>query len=310
MGFYILKRLALLVPLLAGISLCAFLLLRSIPGDPALSLVGERADPAVIEELRREIGMDRGLAAQYVGYLSLLLRGDFGKSYYTRRDVFADMREKFPNTLFLAFCAMLIAAPVGMAMGILSAFGRAHGLGRFIDGLAIAGLSVPVFWNAIMIMLFLSLILKLLPPSGTGGFQYVIMPAIVLAVPAGATIARVTKTSLEEVMRMPFVTTAKAKGLPSRRVALIHMLRNAVIPIITIIGLDFGSYLNGAVVTETIFGWDGIGRFTMEGILRRDYPVILGCILTGTVVFVLVNLVTDIVCRYLDPRVRFNAKER
>lgn len=310
MGFYILKRIALLVPLLAGITLCAFLLLRSIPGDPALSLVGERADPSVIDEIRREIGTDRSLPAQYAGYLSLLLRGDLGKSYYTRRDVFADMVEKFPNTLLLAVCAMLIAVPAGIVLGALSAFSRSDAVRRLVDGLSIAGLSIPVFWNGIMIMLVLSLILRLLPPSGTGGFQYVIMPAFVLAIPACATIARITKTSLEDVRSMPFIMTAHAKGLPPLRVTLIHVFRNAVIPVITIIGLDFGSYLNGAVVTETIFGWDGIGRFTMEGILKRDYPVILGCILLGTLVFVVVNLVTDVICHYLDPRIRLNAKER
>lgn len=310
MGLYILRRLLLLVPLILGITLCAFLLLRSIPGDPALSLVGERADPAVIDEIRKEIGADRNVGEQYLGYLSLLLRGDFGRSYYTRRDVFTDMREKFPNTLFLAVCAMLIAAPAGTALGVLSVFSRSGALKRLINGLSIAGLSVPVFWNAVMIMLVLSLIMKLLPPSGTGGLQYVIMPAIVLAVPACATVARVTRTSIDEVKSMPFVTTARAKGVPPLRVTLVHVFRNAIIPVITIIGLDFGSYLNGAVVTETIFGWDGIGRFTMEGILKRDYPVILGCILFGTLVFVIVNLVTDIICRWLDPRVRFHAKGR
>ncbi len=292
-----------------AITLFAFFLLKALPGDPVLALVGERAGPEVIESIRRELGADKGFLAQYAGYLKLLVKGDLGRSYYTNRDVLKDILQKFPNTMKLAFAAMLLAVPLGIALGFLSALsagGRSRLLEKVIDTLSISGLSIPVFWSAIIVMMVFSLGLKLFPPSGTGGMRFLVLPAFVLSIPATGTLARVTKTVVAEILKMPYITTARAKGLSPSRVNLIHVLRNAVIPIVTIIGLDFGSYLNGAVVTETIFGWDGIGRFTMEGITKRDYPVIMGCIIVGTVVFVVVNLVTDIIYQYLDPRIRLN----
>ncbi len=307
---YILKRLFLLVPLLFGITLFAFILLKALPGDPVLSLVGERASPEIIESIRREIGIDRGLISQYGGYLSLLLKGDFGRSYFTNRDVFGDILIKFPNTMKLAFGAMLIAIPFGITMGLIAAYKRRGPLPGLINTVSITGLSVPVFWSALMIMLVFSLELKLFPPSGTGDIRFLVLPACVLSIPAMATLARVTRISVMEVMEMPYVSAAKAKGLSAVRILTIHILKNAIIPVITIVGLDFGSYLNGAVVTETIFGWDGIGKFTMEGIIKRDYPVILGCIIVGTLIFVVINLLTDVIYHYLDPRIRLNAKER
>lgn len=285
----------------------AFLLLKALPGDPVLALVGERADPAVMEEMRRELGLDRNIMAQYAGYLRLLLKGDMGRSYYTQRDVFSDILLKFPNTMYLALASMLVAVPLGVIMGVIAAYGRG-GWGRLVNALSIAGLSIPVFWLGIVVMLLFSLLLKWLPPSGTGGIRFLVLPALVLAVPAMATLIRVTRASVMEVRHAAYVRTATAKGLSPVRVKAVHVLRNAIIPVVTIIGLDFGSYLNGAVVTETIFGWDGIGRFTMEGIIRRDYPVIMGCIIVGTVVFVLVNTVTDILYHALDPRVRLHGK--
>ncbi len=302
----------LLVPLMFAVTLFAFFLLKALPGDPVLGLVGERADPETMESMRRELGTDKGFVGQYAGYLKLLLKGDLGRSYYTNRDVLADISRKFPNTMLLAFAAMLVTVPLGTGLGFLSAVsagGRSRFLERLIDTLSISGLSIPVFWSAIIIMMLFSLKLKLLPPSGTGGIRFLVLPAAVLAIPAAATLARVTKTTVLEILRMPYVTTARSKGLSALRVQLVHVLRNAVIPIVTIIGLDFGSYLNGAVVTETIFGWDGIGKFTMEGIIKRDYPVIMGCIITGTLVFVVVNLITDVIYHYLDPRIRLNVKK-
>jgi ABC-type dipeptide/oligopeptide/nickel transport system permease component len=183
-------------------------------------------------------------------------------------------------------------------------------IGRCIDGCAMAALSVPVFWSAIIIMMVMSLQMKWFPPSGTGGIRFLVLPCLVLAIPAMATLCRVTKTAVVDVLRMPCILTARAKGLPQFSITAVHVLKNAVIPIVTVIGLDFGSYLNGAVVTETIFGWDGIGRFTMEGIIKRDYPVIMGCIIIGTVTFVVVNLITDLLYHALDPRIRIHVKDR
>ncbi|NOZ25968.1 MAG: ABC transporter permease [Nitrospirae bacterium] len=295
-----------------AITLFAFFLLKALPGDPVLGLVGERAGPEVIERIRRELGTDKGFAGQYAGYLKLLLKGDLGRSYYTNRDVLTEISSKFPNTMILAFAAMLVSVPLGIGLGFLSALAADKGsrfLERSIDTISISGLSIPVFWSAIIIMMLLSLKLKLFPPSGTGDIRFLVLPATVLAIPATATLARVTKTTVIDILRMPYITTARSKGLSLTRINMVHVLRNAVIPIVTIIGLDFGSYLNGAVVTETIFGWDGIGRFTMEGIIKRDYPVIMGCIITGTLVFVVVNLFTDLIYQYLDPRIRLNVKK-
>ena len=175
---------------------------------------------------------------------------------------------------------------------------------------SIAGLSVPVFWSGLMLMLLFSLKLKLLPPSGTGNLRYLLLPALTLSLPALASIVRVTRVSVLEVMDMPFVRTARAKGIKETSVNMVHILKNALVPVVTVIGLEFGSYLNGAVLTETIFGWDGIGRFTMEGIMKRDYPVIMGCIIAGTLIFVLINLLVDVIYYYLDPRVRVDGTER
>lgn len=310
MAAYILKRLILLVPLLLGITFFSFFLLKALPGDPVLSLVGERASPEVIENIKKEIGVDRGFIGQYIGYLKLLLNGNFGRSYYTNRDVLKDIASKFPNTMRLAFAAMLIAVPLGILLGFISAYKKDSLIDRLINVLTIAGLSVPIFWSAILIMLFFSLRMKIFPPSGTGDIRFIVLPAFVLSIPATAALARITKTTVIDILKMPYIKTAKAKGLPSIRIKAIHVLKNAVIPIVTIIGLDFGSYLNGAVVTETIFGWDGIGRFTMDGIIKRDYPVIMGCIIFGTTIFVIINLITDILYHYLDPRVRLHAEKR
>jgi peptide/nickel transport system permease protein len=300
----------LLIPLLLGVTLLTFTLTKALPGDPVLSMVGERAQPEVIEKIRKELGADKNLLSQYLGYIRLLLKGEFGRSYYTNRKVFDDLLLKFPNTLKLALGAMIIAVPVGLFLGFISAYKRDTITDTVISSVSVAGLSIPVFWSGLLIMLFFSLKLKILPPSGTGDIRFLILPSITLSLPALATLSRVTRTTLIEVFDMPFVTTARSKGIRELKINSIHVFKNALIPLITVIGLDFGSYLNGAVLTETIFGWDGIGRFTMEGIIKRDYPVIMGCIIVGTFIFVLINLLIDILYHYLDPRVRLHENNR
>ncbi|OHE60400.1 MAG: hypothetical protein A2Z47_15845 [Thermodesulfovibrio sp. RBG_19FT_COMBO_42_12] len=310
MKLYLFKKLFLLIPLLLGVTLLTFALTKALPGDPVLSMVGERAQIEVIQKIRKEIGADKNLLSQYFGYIRLLLKGEFGRSYYTNRKVFEDLVLKFPNTLKLALGAMIIAVPVGLFLGFISAYKRDTITDRVVSSVSVAGLSIPVFWSGLLIMLFFSLKLKILPPSGTGDIRFLILPSITLSLPAIATLSRVTRTTLIEVFDMPFVTTARSKGIRELKINSIHVFKNALIPLITVIGLDFGSYLNGAVLTETIFGWDGIGRFTMEGIIKRDYPVIMGCIIVGTFIFVLINLLIDIFYHYLDPRVRLHENNR
>lgn len=306
---YIAKRLVLLVPMLLGITILSFALTKALPGDPVLGMVGERASQETIDRIRAELGTDRNFVAQYVGYLKLLSQGELGRSYYTNRDVAKDIAEKFPNTMILALAAMLIAVPTGVGMGFLAASRRGSKIDQLVTTLSILGISMPVFWVGLLLMLFASFWLKLLPPSGTGDIRFLILPAITLALPAIATLARVSRTAVLDVIDMPYVQVARAKGLSRRRVNMIHILKNALIPIVTVIGLDFGSYLNGAVLTETIFGWDGIGRFAMEGIIKRDYPVVMGTIIVGTIAFVLINLLVDLTYQFMDPRVRLYARK-
>lgn len=310
MKAFIFKRVILLLPLLLGITFITFSLTKALPGDPVFSMVGERASPETIEKIRKEIGSDRSIFLQYTGYVSLLLKGELGRSYYTNRNVLEDIKKKFPNTMRLALAAMFSAVPVGILLGFISALRRDDLVDRIISAFSIACVSIPVFWSGLMLMLFFGLSLKWLPPSGTGDVRYLVLPALALSLPAVGTLTRVTRITILDFLHMPFIRTARAKGLKEYRVRIVHVLKNAMIPIVTVIGLDFGSYLNGAVLTETIFGWDGIGRFTMEGILKRDYPVIMGCIITGTLVFVMTNLIVDVLYFYMDPRVRLHGKDR
>jgi len=307
---YLIKKILLLIPLLFGITLLTFSLAKALPGDPVLSMVGERAQPEVIEKIRKEIGADKNIVEQYYGYLALLLRGEFGRSYYTNREVLSDILLKFPNTLVLALAAMLIAVPLGTGLGFLSAYRKDTITDRVISALSVTGLSIPVFWSGLLLMLFFSLKLRMFPPSGTGDLRFLVLPALTLSLPALGTLARITRTTVLEVLDMPFIKTSRAMGIREVRIQAGHVLKNALIPIVTVIGLDFGSYLNGAVLTETIFGWDGIGRFTMEGIIKRDYPVIMGCVIIGTFVFVAINMVVDMLYHSLDPRVRFGEHNR
>ena len=307
---YVLKKIILLFPLLFGITLITFTLTNALPGDPVYSMVGERASPETIEKIRKEIGADKGVVRQYAGYVSLLLTGEMGRSYYTNREVLAEILTKLPNTIKLAAAAMCIAVPFGILFGLTSALKKNTSADRMITFFSIAGLSVPVFWSGLVLMLLFSLKLKLLPPSGTGDIRYLLLPALTLSLPALASIVRITRVSVLEVMDMQFVRTALAKGIKESRINMVHILKNAMVPVVTVIGLEFGSYLNGAVLTETIFGWDGIGRFTMEGIMKRDYPVIMGCIIVGTLIFVLINLLVDVIYYYLDPRVRVDGTDR
>lgn len=306
---YLCKKIAVTIFLLLGITFITFSLTRALPGDPALALVGQRASPQVIAAIRKQIGAGRPFMVQYLDYVRMLSRGQMGRSYTTRQEVLKGIEEKFPNTLKLALAAMLIAAPLGAGLGFWGAIKRGTRTDIFLSSVSIAGISVPVFFSGLLLMLFFSLQLKLVPPSGTGGLRFLLLPAVTLALPSAATLARVSRTMVLDIMDMPFVRTARAKGIREWRVLAIHILRNALIPIVTVMGLDFGSYLNGAVLTETIFGWDGIGRYAVDGIMRRDYPVVLGTILVGTTVFIVVNMMVDIAYHVLDPRVRVLIKK-
>jgi ABC-type dipeptide/oligopeptide/nickel transport system permease component len=309
---YLVKRLLLFIPTLLGITLVTFILIQALPGDPVQSMVGERASPETITRIRAELGTDRPLPLQFLGYVKLLAQGELGRSYYTNRKVSDDLLQKFPNTLKLAVAAVLFATLGGISLGIVSAVLRDTAWDKVASIISVGGISLPVFWLGLTLMLIFSLYFRWLPPSGMGGGSpaYLVLPAVTLGTYSLAYVARITRTTMIESLSQPYVATARAKGLPERSVILKHALKNSLIPIVTLIGLDLGSYLNGAVLTETIFGWDGLGRYALDGILKRDYPVIMGVVLFGAIVFVVMNLLVDLSYHILDPRVRVKSGEQ
>jgi ABC-type dipeptide/oligopeptide/nickel transport system permease component len=310
--YYYLKRIFLVIPTLLGISFITFLLLKALPGDPAQGMAGQRADPEVLRRIAHEIGTDKSTLGQYAGYLRLISRGELGRSYYTNRMVRDDLAEKLPNTIRLASGALFFSIVLGLALGVLMAATRGSVWDRCALIVSTGGISIPVFWLGLLLMYLFSFHLKLLPPSGmgNGSLLFLILPASTLGLNAAAYLARITRASMLEILSQAYITTAKAKGLSQGAVLGRHALKNTLIPVITLAGLDFGSFLNGSVLTETIFGWDGIGRYAVEGIFRRDYPVIMGCVLVGAVLFVTVNLLVDVLYGLCDPKIRYGAQNR
>lgn len=305
MGSFIARRLLLAIPTLFGVLVVAFLLLYVAPGDPVLSMVGERADEATISRLRQELRLDDPLYVRFGHYVGNVVTGDFGNSYITGRPIIRDIRERFPKTLQLAGAAMLLAATLGVSLGIFSALKPGGFVDRFGLGLAYVGISFPVYWVGLLLILLFAVTLQWLPPSGSGGLRYLILPAFALGMRSIAFLARMTRSAMIDALGSDFVRTARAKGLSEKNVVLRHALRNAAIPIITVLGLDFGSYLTGSILTETIFSWPGIGRYVVNAISRRDLPAIQGAVLFLSTLFVMVNLLTDIAYAKADPRVSY-----
>jgi len=300
-------RLLLLVPTLAGVLAVTFLLLYVAPGDPVQAMVGERADTETIARLRAELRLDDPLHRRFVHYAGGVLQGDLGRSYITRRPILDDLMERFPATLQLAVAAMTLAVGAGLAIGIWSAW-RPGGLADRIATVgAYLGVSFPVYWVGLLLILLFAVTLRWLPPSGYGGIEFLILPAVTLGMRSVALLARVTRTAMVETLAGDFIRTARAKGLDERRVVLTHGLRNALLPIVTVIGLDFGSYLTGSILTETIFAWPGVGRYVLSAIEKRDLPAIQGSILFLSLVFVMVNLITDLIYAKVDPRVSYES---
>jgi ABC-type dipeptide/oligopeptide/nickel transport system permease component len=302
---FILRRLLLAIPTLFGVLVIVFLLLYVAPGDPVQEMVGERADPETVARLRAELRLDDPLHKQFIHYAGGVVQGDLGRSYITRRPILQDIRERFPKTLQLAGAAMLLASVIGITIGILSARVPGGWFDRISLGVAYLGISFPVYWVGLILILVFAVMLRWLPPSGYGGIEYLILPALALGSRSIAFLARVTRSAMLDVLGSDFVRTARAKGQSERLVITRHALRNALIPIITVLGLDFGYYLTGSILTETIFSWPGLGRYVVNAISRRDLPAIQGSVLFLSVVFVLVNLITDLAYAKADPRVAY-----
>jgi dipeptide transport system permease protein len=333
----LLKKLATLVPTLLGVTLVAFALIRLIPGDPIEIMVGERRLDAVAHAaLMTQLGLDQPLPVQYLRYVGQLLQGDLGKSLVTREAVADEFKVLFPATLELAGAALLLALIVGLALGIAAALKRGSLFDQAVMATATVGNSMPVFWWGLILIMWFSVGLEWTPVSGRIGIEYdvpfvsgfmlvdsaladwrgqengafasallhLVLPATVLGTVPMAVIARMTRSSMLEVLREDYMRTARAKGLAPARVVVVHGLRNALIPVLTVLGLQVGSLLGGAVLTETIFSWPGIGKWLIDAIGRRDYPVVQAGILVSALVFIGVNLVVDLLYGVVNPRLR------
>jgi len=277
-----------------------------LPGDPAQVLAGQMATPEEVDLIRHQLGLDRPIHVQYAFFLGRLARFDLGRSARTQNPVTEEIWARLPNTMLLAVVAITLACLFGIPAGIISAVRPYTWMDYVVTSTAIFGISMPVFWLGLMLVVVFSIILQWLPAGGTGTWRHVILPSFTLAAFVVAFIARMTRSSMIEVLSQDYTTTARSKGLKEQVVIIKHALKNALIPIITVVGLQFGMLLGGAVLTETVFAWPGVGRLIVDSILARDYPVIQGAILVFGLLYILVNLVVDLLYAYVDPRIRYD----
>ncbi|MGB7438785.1 MAG: nickel ABC transporter permease [Candidatus Acidiferrum sp.] len=303
---YLLRRLLLTLPAIWLVLTMVFLLIHIVPGDPVEQMLGEGAAPGQAAQLRHTLGLDQPLYVQYGHYLGQILRGDLGESFKFQAPVRHVIFERYPATLQLAFLALLVCAAIAIPAGVLGAYRRGSNADRSIGVFTLLGLAVPNFALGPLLITLFSIKLGWLPVSGRGGVLNYVLPAVTLGAALAAILTRMVRSSMLEELSSDYVRTARAKGLTTAAVLLRHGLRNALIPIITILGLQFGTLLAGTIVTETIFSWPGIGRLTVNAISSRDYPLLQGCILVIALSYVLVNLVTDLFYAVIDPRVRLS----
>jgi ABC-type dipeptide/oligopeptide/nickel transport system permease component len=306
MARHLLHRFLLTVPALWLVLTLVFLMIHIVPGDPVEQMLGEGAAPGEIVQLRHALGLDEPLLIQYGHYLRQLARGDLGQSFKFQAPVGRIIFERYPATLSLAFLALMVCAAIAIPAGILAAYRRAGAADRAVGVFTLLGLAIPNFALGPVLILLFSIELGLLPVSGRGGPAYYILPAATLGSALAAILTRMVRGSMLEELSSDYVRTARAKGLSTSAVLFRHAFRNALIPIITILGLQFGTLLAGTIVTETIFSWPGIGRLTVQAISSRDYPLLQGCILVIALSYVAVNLLTDMLYSVIDPRVRLS----
>jgi len=304
---FIARRLLGTIPVILGIVFIAFLVLYIIPGNPARTLAGPRASPETIERIAREMGLDKPLHEKLWGYLKKLMRGDLGSSIVSDKPVFESIIQKFPYTLKLSFLALFFSILMGLFAGILGAVNRGSLIDRLCTVFSVAGISIPIFLSGLVLLYIFAGKFRWFPTSAfgaKGSIMPMILPAFTLGIRSGAFLARIVRSSLIEVLNQEFIRTARAKGLHSWRILTRHALVNALIPIITVVALDFSSFLSGSVIVETIFDLPGLGRFAMDAILKRDYPVIQGVVIFSAFVFVMINLVVDLFYAWINPKIR------
>lgn len=302
---FVLRRLVLLIPVLIGVTVAVFMLLHLTPGDPARVVAGPIATPQQVEMIRHQLELDQPLYRQYLHYMERLGRGDLGRSLSTHAPVLSELWPRYLATAELTAVAMVTAIIFGVTIGIISAMRQYSIVDNLLSVFALIGLSIPAYWLGLMLILVFSLKLGWLPTAGRGGIHHIVLPAVTLATFAMATSARMTRGAMLDVLHQEYVQTARAKGLPERTVMLHHALKNAMIPVLTVVGLQVGQLLGGAVLTESVFAWPGIGRFMVDAIKARDFPVIQGGVLLLAVTFVLVNLLVDVLYSVVDPRIRY-----
>lgn len=317
MSAYLLQRLLLLVPTVFGAVTLVFLAIHLAPGDPITLFIPpefpQDASAEMVDALRARLGLDQPLYVQYWEYLKSLARFDLGLSLHHRNSVAEGLLVRLPNTLQLGFLALLIAAAIGIPVGVLSAVRRGSVLDSAAMTVALLGISIPNFWLALLLMQLVGLHWPILPPSGFGGaivtwegLRYAILPAVTMGISGAGELARYTRSCMLDVLNEDYIRTAASKGLTARVVINKHAMRNAMIPIVTLLGLSLGSMLSGAVITESVFGWPGVGRYLVTGIQNRDFPVVQGAVLVIAIGFVVANLLTDIAYAFVDPRIRFD----
>lgn len=305
---YICKRILMMIPVIIGVSLLVFLVLKMTPGDPARVVAGSEADEATVEQIREELGLNKPVLQQYVDYMLALLHGDMGTSYTTSKPVADEILARMPTTFILAFAGVFVAVLIGIPLGIISATKQYSVLDYISTLLALGGVAMPNFWLGLMLILLFSLKLGWLPSGGGDSWTAYVLPAITLGVGATASFMRTTRSSMLEVIRQDYIRTARAQGAGEGRVVMHHALRNAMIPVITVIGLQIGTLLGGAVVNETVFSLPGLGTLMINAINQKNEPVVLGCLITFAIIFSLVNLLIDILYAFIDPRIKSQYK--
>ena len=303
---YVARRTLASLPTLWGVATVVFFMARLLPGDPARVIAGVLASPEDVERIRHDMGLDQPLWVQYTDFLGSLLRLDLGTSAHTNAPVLDEIGSRLPYTIELAVVALVLAITAGVLAGIVAAIRRNTMLDLLISGISVFGVSMPVYWLGLMMIIVFAIALHLFPAAGADEPTSIVMPAVTLALFSVGLIARMTRSSMLEVFGQDYIRTARAKGAPFRLIVFRHALRNALLPVMTVIGLQFGSLLGGAVVTETVFAWPGVGRLLVDSIFFRDYPVVQGLVLMFGTTFVLINLVVDVLYAYVDPRIHYS----
>jgi peptide/nickel transport system permease protein len=303
---YVLRRLAALVPVALGVATLTFAIIHLVPGDPVVAMLGENAEPADIAGMRHRLGLDRPLWVQYVSFLGAVAQGNLGDSFSYHKPVAKLIEQRFPATLELAGAGLLLAILIAFPLGLIAGANPGGAADAGAMGFAVLGISVPHIYLGPLLMILFSLHLRLLPLTGRGGLSHLVLPAITLGTALAAIIARMLRQSLIQVRDSDYIRTARGKGLSERAALVRHGLRNALTPVITLVGLQAGALLTGALITEVIFSWPGLGRLLIAAIGARDYPLVEGCVLTFAMTYVVVNLITDFAYAIVDPRVRLN----